>query len=213
MSRLHDQVVALAGIFQAARLTQQLARDGRADSSAFTATLESILRVEAPTTESIFGGTKGVALGLAILRDKLAGKPDPRDLEIARYVIALLQLQARLRREAAVQQAIRRGVETVQSQMKFFEATKSGDTLQQSLVDKLAELYTQTLSNLPPRIMVNGEHGHLANPVIAAKVRTALFAGVRAAFLWRQLGGNRWQLLFARRKIANEAAHLLEETR
>jgi high frequency lysogenization protein len=171
------------------------------------------LRVEAPTTESIFGGTKGVALGLAILRDKLAGKPDPRDLEIARYVIALLQLQARLRREAAVQQAIRRGVETVQSQMKFFEATKSGDTLQQSLVDKLAELYTQTLSNLPPRIMVNGEHGHLANPVIAAKVRTALFAGVRAAFLWRQLGGNRWQLLFARRKIANEAAHLLEETR
>jgi high frequency lysogenization protein len=36
---------------------------------------------------------------------------------------------------------------------------------------------------------------------------------VRAAVLWRQLGGNRWQLLFARRKIANEAAHLLEETR
>lgn len=211
MSRFRDQVLALAGIFQAARLTQQLARDGRADSSAFTATLESILRIDAPTTESIFGGAKGVALGLAILRDKLTGKTDPRDLEIARYVIALLQLQARLAREPAVQQAIRRGVETVQAQMKFFEATQSGDTLQQSLVEKLAELYTQTLSQLPPRIMVNGEHGHLANPVIAARVRAALFAGVRAAHLWRQLGGKRWQLLLARRRIANEAAQLLAE--
>lgn len=211
MSRFRDQVLALAGLFQAARLTQQLARDGRADSAAFTATLESILRIDAPTTESIFGGTKGVTLGLTILRDKLTGKTDPRDLEIARYVIALLQLQARLAREPAVQQAIRRGVETIQAQMKFFEATQSGDTLQQSLVEKLAELYTQTLSQLPPRIMVNGEHGHLANPVIAARVRTALFAGVRAAFLWRQLGGKRWQLLLARRRIANEAAQLLGE--
>lgn len=211
MSRFRDQVLALAGLFQAARLTQQLARDGRADSNAFTATLESILRIDAPTTESIFGGTKGVTLGLTILRDKLTGKTDPRDLEIARYVIALLQLQARLAREPAVQQTIRRGVETIQAQMKFFEATQSGDTLQQSQVEKLAELYTQTLSQLPPRIMVNGEHGHLANPVIAARVRTALFAGVRAAFLWRQLGGKRWQLLLARRRIANEAAQLLGE--
>lgn len=211
MSRFRDQVVALAGIFQAARLTQQLARDGRADSAAFSATLESILRIDAPTTESIFGGTKGVALGLTILRDKLTGKTDPRDLEIARYAIALLQLQARLAREPGVQQAIRRGVQTVQAQMKFFEATQSGDTLQQSLVEKLAELYTQTLSQLPPRIMVNGEHGHLANPVIAARVRVALFAGVRAAHLWRQLGGRRWQLLFARRRIASEAARLLGE--
>lgn len=211
MSRFRDQVLALAGLFQAARLTQQLARDGRADSAAFTATLESILRIDAPTTESIFGGTKGVTLGLTILRDKLTGKTDPRDLEIARYVIALLQLQARLAREPAVQQTIRRGVETIQAQMKFFEATQSGDTLQQSQVEKLAELYTQTLSQLPPRIMVNGEHGHLANPVIAARVRTALFAGVRAAFLWRQLGGKRWQLLLARRRIANEAAQLLGE--
>jgi high frequency lysogenization protein len=77
------------------------------------------------------------------------------------------------------------------------------------LIEKLAELYTQTISTLTPRIMVNGEHGHLENPVIAAKVRTALFAGIRSAFLWHQLGGNRWQLLFSRKKIANEAREIL----
>jgi high frequency lysogenization protein len=58
--------------------------------------------------------------------------------------------------------------------------------------------------------MVNGEHGHLSNPLIAARVRAALFAGIRSAFLWHQLGGSRWQLLFSRKKIANEAAGILE---
>jgi len=57
--------------------------------------------------------------------------------------------------------------------------------------------------------MVSGEHGHLANPVIAAKVRAALLAGIRSAVLWRQLGGRRWQLLFSRGKIARTAAELL----
>jgi high frequency lysogenization protein len=57
--------------------------------------------------------------------------------------------------------------------------------------------------------MVNGEHGHLGNPVVAAKVRAALFAGIRSAFLWHQLGGNRWQLLFSRKKIATEAGKIL----
>ncbi len=213
MSRLHDQVLALAGIFQAARLTQQLARDGRADPGALAASLESILRLEAPNTESVFGGTPGLVLGLKLLRDKLTGQTDPRDLEMARYVMAMLQLEARLRRDAKVQAAIGRGVQTVQEQMKFFAATQGEDARQQILVDKLAELYTQTLSQLPPRIMVNGEHGHLANPIIAARVRVALFAGVRAAFLWRQLGGRRWQLLLSRRAIANEAAHILDGLR
>ena len=61
--------------------------------------------------------------------------------------------------------------------------------------------------------MVNGEHGYLSNPTIAAKVRAALFAGIRSAFLWHQLGGNRWQLLFRRRKITNEATQIIDQLR
>jgi high frequency lysogenization protein len=109
-----------------------------------------------------------------------------------------------------MQDAVRRGIEATREQMKFFEAAENGETLHPRLVEKLAELYTQTISTLTPRIMVNGEHGHLSNPSIAAKVRAALFAGIRSAFLWHQLGGNRWQLLFSRKKISGEAAGILE---
>ncbi|MDX1397057.1 MAG: DUF489 family protein [Oceanospirillum sp.] len=35
----------------------------------------------------------------------------------------------------------------------------------------------------------------------AEKVRALLFAGIRSAILWHQLGGRRWKLLLGRKKI------------
>jgi high frequency lysogenization protein len=206
-----DRMLALAGLFQAARLAQQLAREGRAEASTLAASVQSLLIIDAPTTESVYGGAQGVRPGLELLRDKLAGgNTDTSDVEIARYVIGMIHLESQLRRRPEMQDAVRRGIEATREQMKFFEAAENGETLHPRLVEKLAELYTQTISTLTPRIMVNGEHGHLSNPSIAAKVRAALFAGIRSAFLWHQLGGNRWQLLFSRKKISGEAAGILE---
>jgi high frequency lysogenization protein len=207
-----DRMLALAGLFQAARLAQQLAREGRAEASTLAASVQSLLIIDAPTTESVYGGAQGVRPGLELLRDKLAGgNTDTSDVEIARYVIGMIHLESQLRRRPEMQDAVRRGIEATREQMKFFEAAENGETLHPRLVEKLAELYTQTISTLTPRIMVNGEHGHLSNPSIAAKVRAALFAGIRSAFLWHQLGGSRWQLLFSRKKIAGEAANILED--
>lgn len=205
---LRDRTLALAGLFQAARLTQQLAREGRADGDALAASVHSLFMIDAATTAEVFGGTRGVALGLRLLRDKLAGRTEPGDMEIARYVVALLQLERMLERRVEAQDAIRRGLEAAESQTKSLEPD-GGEPLATTMVEKVAELYTQTISPLGPRVMVNGEQGYLANSLIAAKVRCALFAGIRAAFLWRQLGGRRWQLLFQRKQIANEAGAIL----
>ncbi len=205
---LRDRTLALAGLFQAAHLTQQLAREGRADTDALAASVHSLFMIDAATVAEVFGGTRGVALGLRLLRDKLAGRTEPSDMEIARYVVALLQLERLLERRTEAQDAIRRGLEAAESQTKSLEPD-GGEPLATTLVEKVAELYTQTISPLGPRVMVNGEQGYLANSFIAAKVRCALFAGIRAAFLWRQLGGRRWQLLFQRKQIADEASAIL----
>jgi len=123
----------------------------------------------------------------------------------------MMHLEKLLRRKPEMQDSIRQGIETTQEQMKFFESEMDADPddVHPKLVDKLAELYTRTISLLGPRIMVSGEHGHLANPVVAARVRATLLAGIRSAVLWRQLGGRRLQLLFSRRKVARTAAELL----
>lgn len=209
MSRdYQDQILALAGIFQAARLAQQLAREGRADSAAFPASIESVLRLDSPTTAAVYGGPRGVALGLGALRDSLAGgRPRPADVEMLRYAMALIQLERRLARRPQMLAGIRDGIASAIERMRFFE--NGDDGAHPMLVEKLAELYTQTISTLPPRIMVQGEHGHLATPAIAAKVRAALLAGIRSAVLWRQLGGRRWHLVFQRRRMLDAVQALL----
>ena len=206
----HDPVLALAGIFQSARLVQQLAREGRADTEALHASIQSILALDAPDVATVYGGARGVRLGLELLSTKLAGKTEPSDVEMARYVVALVQLEGSLRRHPTMLDAIRQGIDTARTQMKFFEADAPAEGVHPLLVEKLAQLYSETISTLTPRILVNGEHGHLSNPAIAAKVRAALLAGIRSAVLWRQLGGRRWQLLFNRGKIARAAAELLK---
>ena len=206
----HDQVLALAGIFQSACLVQQLAREGHTDSAALRASIQSILALDAPDVETIYGSARGVHLGLELLHTKLTGKTKSADMEMARYVVALVQLENSLRRRPTMLDDIRQGIDTARAQMKFFESDAPADGVHPLLMEKLAQLYSQTISTLTPRIMVSGEHGHLSNPAIAAKVRAALLAGIRSAVLWRQLGGRRWQLLFSRGKIARTAAELLE---
>lgn len=209
---MRDRTLALAGVFQAARLTQQLAREGQTDKRAFATCVRSVLALEAPTTDAVYGSSAGLGIGLAMLRDKLTGDTNQADIEVARYVISLMQLEAVLGRRPDMLEAIGNGIQTIEQQMKFFATEVSEpDAVHPTLTEKLAELYQQTISTLAPRIMVNGEHGHLQNPAIAAKVRTALLAGIRSAVLWRQKGGSRWQLLFLRKRIAAEAGQLLGE--
>lgn len=204
MEHSQDRILALSGIFQAARLVQQLSRKGRAETQPFSASVQSIMIIDAPDTSTVYGGPRGVALGLQLLHDKLSGSAGRDDLEMAKYVIAMLQLETALRRHPEVADAIRQGIDTIKRQMEFFEAPED-ETVHPRLLEKLGELYTRTLSTLTPRIMVTGEQGYLASPQIAASVRTALLAGIRSAVLWRQLGGRRWQLLLSRRRLAAAA--------
>ena len=205
-----DKVLALAGLFQAARLAQQLASKGSADPKALFTSLNSILVTKAGDIDTVYNGIQGLNLGLNLVNDKCSGNSGPVDMELARYVITLTQLQIKLTKQNAMIEAISQGIDSINSQLDFF---KSEDefSLHPAIISKLAELYKQTISTLTPRIMVKGDQAHLTNTVIAEKIRAILLAGIRAAFLWRQLGGRRWHLLFRRKQIANQATRLLQE--
>jgi high frequency lysogenization protein len=81
--------------------------------------------------------------------------------------------------------------------------------LHPNLLAHLADIYSRTLSQLQPRIMVRGESNYLQNPDNQNRIRSLLLAGVRAAWLWRQVGGNRWKILFGRHKLLDEANRYL----
>jgi high frequency lysogenization protein len=74
---------------------------------------------------------------------------------------------------------------------------------------KIAGLYTRTISTLSPRIVINGRPQHLQVDRTVNWIRTLLFAGLRSAVLWRQMGGGRFSLMFGRKKMLEQAQTLL----
>ncbi|MCG6966229.1 MAG: high frequency lysogenization protein HflD [Chromatiaceae bacterium] len=198
-----DRVIALSGVFQAARLARAIARSGSCDAPAFAASREALFDFEPESVEAVFGGTAGVAPGLRALLQQIE-QPGQRDLEISRYVISLLHLADRLRRDAQAMRQLHDDLSALARRRGHFEL---GDSVQH---EQLSQIYQERISTLGPRIMIRGEPLHLQNPDNAARIRAVLLAGVRAAVLWRQAGGKKWQLLLRRRAIAGLARDMLD---
>ncbi|MBT8430195.1 MAG: high frequency lysogenization protein HflD [Gammaproteobacteria bacterium] len=198
-----DRVTALGGIFQAARLARDIARTGVCDAGAFEASRESLFEFEPDSVAAVFGGRQGVRYGLRTLYTQLE-KPQQRDLEIARYVISLLNLADRLRAGSDSMRNLYNELSALGRRREQFEL---GDSTQH---EQLAKIYQDVISVLGPKIMIRGEPLHLQNPDNATRIRVALLAGIRAAVLWRQAGGKKWQLLLRRRAIAASARDLVD---
>jgi len=198
--------MALAGVFQAAKLAQLLARRGDAEELPLEASVRSILITDAINTISVYGGLEGVKMGLLTMCEKMSGSTKSDDFEIARYVLHLVQLAKKLEANDAMAGNIADHVDQIKKQL-----TEETGTINDTLYANLAELYKQTISTMRPKIIVQGEHGYLVDAKIVDKVRTVLLAGIRSAFLWIQLGGSRWQLLFGRRDQLAKAKLLLSE--
>lgn len=197
-----DRTLALAGVFQGAQLTSKLARGGMADADALAASTASIFRLNPSSVADVFGGVSGVGSGLRCLIAQL-DTPRDRDANVSRYAVGVIQLALRLHRDSELQEALGRDIGDLDDRRKAFDMDDS------KLYSPLADIYQRHLSTQSPRIMVKGEPLHLQNPDTAARIRTALLAGVRAAHLWQQCGGSRWQLVFKRRLTVDTARRLL----
>ncbi|HXH02128.1 MAG TPA: high frequency lysogenization protein HflD [Candidatus Competibacteraceae bacterium] len=196
-----DRVIALAGLFQAARLVQRIAREGQATPAAdFAACLHSLFQIDAPSSAAVYGGLEHLRSGLEQAVEQLR---QPRNMEITRYTVALLVLERKLARRPDLLARLGDGIRALRDRLAHFPLTHD------NIVAGLAELYVSTISTLSPRIMVNGDARHLNQPQNAERIRALLLAGIRAAILWRQSGGSRLTLLLRRRALLTEAQHLL----
>jgi high frequency lysogenization protein len=203
---LRNRTLALAGVYQAAYLVNQIATRGMADSAALEASINSIFKIEASSVEAVFGDAGGVITGLSVLKKQLSERQTD-GLQVTKYVVALLHLERKLMRQRDMLERIRAGIASAQQQCEHFHPTH------ENVLANLADIYKNTISTMTPRILVQGEHGHLTNPDNANKVRAILFAGIRSAVLWSQCGGSRWQILFKRAALLREAEMLLKDMR
>jgi len=207
MQRQLEQTLALAGIAQAAFLVHQLAHHGVVAHDKLATAIDSLFVTHPKRAEEVFGTTDRVHLGLQVLQELLTGNSAVfTPSEVMRYMMGLLYLQYKLSGKTRMLDDISRGLDAIKVQFP-----DGGLAEKPEAIRELSRLYQGTLSTLPFRIHVRGEVNHLKNDHTACRIRAVLFAGIRAAVLWRQVGGKRWHLLFQRKRIARDVTRLLHK--
>lgn len=196
---IEDRIIALAGIFQSAAIVQQIARTGETPRDAFAPSIQSIFVLDPPNTEAVYGNLSQLKLGFDVLDSLLAKRETSRYAESFRYAVGLIHIEKQLRRNPDLLSILRSRLEQIQNQLNHFD----NDLLHPSVIAKLADLYVDTLGTFNYRIQVKGDPRFLQQDETAQRIRASFLAGVRAAMLWRQLGGSPVQFLFGKRKMLN----------
>ncbi|MEX0614306.1 MAG: high frequency lysogenization protein HflD, partial [Methylophaga sp.] len=192
-------------LMQTVTLVQQIADSGQINNDDFSTMLGSLLATNATSTADVYGGIENLRSGLLQFNQQLSKKKSNKDVVLLRYAIGLLHLERKLAKRPAMLDLISREIEQIPQQVEYF-----GSITSPQVVARFANAYERTVSELTPRVQVYGDASFLQQPDNVNKIRALLLAGIRAAVLWRQKGGNRWQFIFASNKLLNTGAELYQ---
>ncbi len=203
--KLEDKTLALAGIFQACYLVQQIATKGIADHQILTISINTIFQQNPNDTLDVYGGKRhNLQKGLRLIPQQLGHNPQGRNTELTKYAINVLFLAKKLLSDPQRLENIAKAIEKARKQNEHFQSV-----IHEEIIATLATAYTHNISTLIPRIMVSGDPQLLQISQNTQLIRALLLAAIRSAILWTQLGGSRWQILFQRKKFIQLSQHLL----
>lgn len=218
-----NRLLALVALFQAAQLTYSLATQGKntltgLSNQSFSALLQASLQIHDQQPNSLFsfdlyGNVENLHIGLRSLEGALiqpyqntrSRLPLPRQYgETLRYAMALMQLEKKVYKKPAFAQRITGEQANIEQRLNFFDH----NVQHPAILASLASLYIDTAGQLTPRLSVRGKPEYLKNQPTIDAIRACLFSGLQAAHFWRQLGGNRWQLVFGRKAMLEDLRQL-----
>lgn len=196
--QLINQTMAFAGILQAIAQVQHLARHGELDNAELAASLNTILVTNPDNTADVYPDKIVLQKGYKLILNQL-GDSSQKDVEITRYLVGVLALERKLVRSNSGLGMLAERINQVNRQLHHFAITD------EQVVANLASIYSDIISNLGPKIQISGNPVCLQRPIVQHKIRALLLAAIRSAVLWRQLGGKRRHLVFARKAIVDTA--------
>ncbi|HMB55816.1 MAG TPA: high frequency lysogenization protein HflD [Arenimonas sp.] len=198
---MKDRVIALAALLQAIKLVQQMANNGQAETQPLAACIDSLFRFDADSAEAVYGNPRELDSGLRRLIAQLDG--GDRDTAQTRMAMNVLSLERRFIGNDAAVAAVQKTLADIQRQREDLGPTHP------TILSRLGELYAAQISPLGARVLVQGNPVYLGQPDVVGEVRASLLAALRAAVLWRQVGGSYWDFLLSRRAMTQTARELL----
>jgi high frequency lysogenization protein len=203
---MKEQTLTLAAICQVAYWVQKLSRTGQIDEAELTILLQSVMNTSPSSTLDVYGNDlENLKVGLTTLIQHLGNQSKNKDPELTRYVVSLLALERRLSKNNKKMSALGDRIEQCERQLAHYDINS------ETLISSIASIYSDIISPLGTPIQVAGEPEILKQPINQHKIRALLLAGIRSAVLWRQVGGKRRNILFARSKIVECAETLLKQ--
>lgn len=195
---LFERTMAFAGILQAIGQVQYLARHGESDKDALAATLNTILVTEPESTADVYQDKTILDNGYQLIQNQL-GDGSNKDVETTRYLVGVLTLERKLARSPNGLGMLAERINQVHRQLAHFAITD------EQVLANFASIYSDVISELGPKLQISGNPDSLKQPQVQHKIRALLLAAMRSAVLWRQLGGKRRHLVFARKAIFDTA--------
>jgi len=202
LAPLEARTMAFAGIFQALAQVQYLARHGDSDKDAMAASLNTILVTNPESADDVYQDKLQLRSGYQWIINQL-GDGNDKDVEITRYLVGLLALERKLSRNRQSLGMLAERINQIHRQLNHFAITD------EQVIANLASIYSDIISNLGPKLQITGNPVVLQRPLVQQKIRALLLAAMRSAVLWRQLGGKRRHLVFARKAIVDVARNNL----
>lgn len=203
----NDIVIAMAGIFQAAALVEQLAKTGQVPAQPLLTSIESLFAVNPASTLAVYGGDSShLETGLRALSTAFMQQTRGANTDTLRYVLSLLHLQKKLLRRSDMLSVMSRRLEQATQQAEHFSPTHD------NVIANLASIYSDTISTFSFRIQVTGDYTYLQQDRIANQIRALLLAGIRSGVLWKQCGGSRLHMLTSRKAMARTADDILRQS-
>lgn len=205
MDKFQETQIALAGVCQSALLVKSLARNGEVSEDAYRTSIQSIVLTDPDAVIDVYGKLENVKLGLNCLFLQLSGSKGVKDTELTRYIASLLTLERKLTSSSETMSKLSQRIADVKRQATHF------DLFDTQIISNLASIYKENVSPLAHKIQVAGNPAVLKQQSVQDKVRALLLAGIRSAFLWRQLGGKRRDIIFKRTKIVRTTEQLIKQ--
>lgn len=190
---IEQRVLALAGLAQALKQVRRIAETGQSEASVVTTALDSVLRIDADSAEAVYGDREALQPGLRLLRDYLDNRGN--DPLLPRLALAVVQLERRFAGNPEMMSRVHDGIDALASQTPRLDSTHP------DMLKSLGTLYADTVSQLRPRVMIQGNPHYLGQPGVVAEIRALLLAALRSAVLWRQLGGSLWDFMLRRKAM------------